>query len=323
MSDHYCASDKLNITLIFMSKKKHNSHLATIGGFAAIFLWSTTVAIARSLSEHMGPVTAAAAVYSISALAALGSFLQHSRRRQVMQLPMRYLIIGGALFVAYMLLIFLAVGWATNRQQVLEVGLLNYLWPALTLMLSLVFLGKRANWGLLPGTILALSGVFLVVTQEGSVSWLSFFRNLMSNPIAYLLAIIAAVCWATYSNLTRLWAGGMKGGAVILFLPITAVFLILLCLFLDEPGKWTRQNVLEVLFLGVSTYIAYTFWDNGMRNGNVVLLASASYFTPLFSTIISCLYLAVVPGIRLWVACGFLIAGSILSWQSISNGSAG
>lgn len=297
-----------------------SQRLATAGGFGAILLWSTTVAVARGLSEHVGPLTAAAAVYSVSGVAALVSLLRCSRRRrQILQLPARYLVGCGALFVGYMLLLFLAVGWAGSRQQVLEVGLLNYLWPALTLVLSLVLLGKKASWVLFPGTLLALAGVFLAVTQGALVSWQSLSRNLASNPAAYSLALAAAVSWAMYSNLTRKWAGGQKEGAVVMFLPITAIVLLLICCFLDEPREWSRRSLAEALFLGVATYVAYALWDNAMRRGNVVMVAAASYLTPFFSTIVSCLYLAVVPGARLWVGCGVLILGSVLSWQSVSN----
>lgn len=58
-----------------------------------------------------------------------------------------------------------------------------------------------------------------------------------------------------------------------------------------------------------------------MRKGNIVLIAAASYLTPLFSTMVTCFYLAVVPGMRLWVGSGVLIVGSVLSWRSISTAS--
>jgi len=300
-----------------------SSRLATAGGFAAIVLWSTTVAFARSLSEQLGPVTAAAAVYSVSAVPALVSLLRSSqRRRGIVGLPARYLVGCGALFVGYMLLLFLAVGWAEGRQQVLEVGLLNYLWPALTLLLSLVLLEKRASWVLFPGTLLAIAGVFLVVTDGSPVSWQSLWRNLASNPAAYSLAVAAAVSWAMYSNLTRRWAGGREEGAVVVFLPTTAIVLVLICCFFDEPRQWSGRAVAESLFLGVATYAAYALWDNAMRRGRVVAVAAGSYLTPLFSTIVSCLYLAVVPGVQLWVGCAVLILGSVVSWQSVSTASA-
>ena len=141
-------------------------------------------------------------------------------------LPLRYVAGCGVLFVAYSLLLFLALGLAKSRKQVLEVGLLNYLWPALTILLSVVLLKKRASRLLFPATLLALSGVFLVLTQGAQVSWQSFARNLAGNPIAYSLGLGAAVSWAFYSVFARRWAGGERKGAVDLFLPATGGVLL-------------------------------------------------------------------------------------------------
>ncbi len=295
-------------------------HLATAKGFAAILLWSTTVAIARSLSESLGAVTASAAVYSIAAVAAVVELLLRSRKRkQIRQLPTQYLVVCGSLFVSYMLLLFLAVGLAANHEQTLEIGLLNYLWPALTILLSLVILGKKASWILIPGTLLALSGVFLVISQGANVSWQSFAHNYGGNPLAYSLAILAAISWALYSTLTNKFAGEQNTGAVAIFLPVTAIVLILICCFVDEPRQWNTQAMIEAVFLGCSTYLAYGLWDGAMRQGNVVLVAAGSYLTPLFSTIVTSFYLAVAPGWSLWLGCAVLILGSVLSWQAVSE----
>jgi len=293
---------------------------ATISGFAAILLWSLTVAVARSLSEKLGPVTAAASVYSVSAcLSGLVLIWSGQRRRQVSKLPPSYLIGCGLLFIAYMLLIFLAVGLAHTRQQVLEVGLLNYLWPSLTILLTVMLLGKTPRLLLLPGTILALAGMFLVLTQGNHISWHSFSSNLAGNPIAYSFGFTAAISWALYSVLTRKWAGGMRTGAIELFLVATAAALLLICYFIEEPRTWNLQSGLEIIILGLATYLAYGFWDTAMRKGNVVLLAAGSYLTPLFSTVVSCIYLAVTPKPILWVGCVMLVAGSLISWYSVKE----
>lgn len=301
-------------------KTVSSSYVSTAGGFGAILLWSTTVAFVRSLSEQLGPVTAAASVYSVSSVAALVSLACSRQRRQhILRLPVKYLVGCGALFVGYMLVLFLSIGWAENRQQALEVGLVNYLWPTLTLVMSLMLLGKKATWILLPGTLLALTGVFMVVTHGETVSWQSLTLNLASNPKAYGLALAAAMFWALYSNLARKWAGDREEGAVVMFLPFTAVVLLLISCFLDEPRQWSLRSLVEALFLGLATYSAYTLWDNAMRKGSIVMIAASSYLIPLLSTIVSCLYLSVVPGTKLWIGCGLLIIGSILSWQSVQS----
>ena len=292
----------------------------TVGGFVAIVLWSTTVAFARSLSEKLGPMTAAAAVYCVSGtIAMIRLLLACGNGQRIRELPLRYVAGCGVLFVSYMLLFFLAVGLAEGRQQVLEVGLLNYLWPPLTILLSVVFLKKRASLLLFPATLLALSGVAFVLMQGIHAPWQSFCRNLARNPIAYSLGLGAAVSWALYSVLARRWAGGEGKGAVNLFLPTTGGILLLVCFFVNEPRAWSPCSFAEAVFLGVATYLAYGLWDTAMRTGNVVLVAAGSYLTPFFSTAVSCVYLTVATQASLWVGCGMLVAGSLLSWLSVSE----
>ncbi len=293
---------------------------ATLGGLVAILLWSGTVALARSAGEAVGPVTAAAAACSVGGVMSLGSLaVSGARRRRVRELPRRYLLGCGALFVANMLLLFLAVGTAANREQTLAVGLLNYLWPPLTVVLSVPLLGLRANRLLGPGLLLALGGLVVVVTAGHGPAWQSLVRTLSTDPLPHLLAVGAALTWALYSTLTRRWAGSREGGAVAVFLPATALVLVLVAGLRDEQRAWSGRGAVEVLVLGLATWAAYTLWDGAMRRGNVVLVAAASYLTPLLSTLVSCLYLAVVPGAQLWLGCGLLVAGSLLSWRALER----
>jgi drug/metabolite transporter (DMT)-like permease len=304
-----------------IEKTDRMPNLATAGGFGAILLWSTTIAVARSLSEQLGPVTAAAAVYGVAGTVSLTRLaVRGANRRQIRQLPRNYLIGCGTLFIAYTLFLYLAIGLAADRQQVLEIGLLNYLWPALTLLLSVALLRKAATLLLFPGTVLAVLGVILVLTHGADVSWRSFVHNVEINPAAYSLGLAAAAAWALYSVLACKWAGGSAAGGVDLFLPATAAVLLLMCLGVHEPRVWSARSIAEAGFLGMATYAAYALWDTAMRTGNLVLVAAGSYMTPLFSTVVSCLYLAIMPGPGLWLGCGMLVAGSLLSWRSVSDG---
>ncbi|NLE76957.1 MAG: aromatic amino acid DMT transporter YddG [Chloroflexi bacterium] len=290
----------------------------TLYGLAAILLWSSTVALARSLSEQLGPLTAAAAVYLLGGLAALGqSRLTGRLRRGLRPLPRRYLLGCGALFVFYMASFYLAIGLAHDHQQTLEIGLVNYLWPALTVLLSLPLLGQKARPTLLPATLLALLGVALVLTQGVGLSWGAVRQNVTGNPTAYVLALGAAVSWALYSTLTRRWAGPDSPGAVPVFLAAAGGAFLLLRLGWVERTVWSSRAAAETLFLALATSLAYGLWDAAMRRGNIILVAACSYFTPLISTLVSCLYLGVLAGPRLWVGAALLAVGSLASWASL------
>ena len=292
----------------------------TLAGFAAILLWSTTVALIRSLSERVGPITAGVAVYAVSGIFCMAQLLRSKTPRdQIWNLPNRYLLGCGGLFVLYMLVVYLGIGLANDRYQVLQVGLLNYLWSALTILFSLFLLKNKGRFLLIPGTLLALAGIFLVLTEGSPISWFSFVGNVASNPAVYILGLTAAISWALYSNLTRLWGERATSSGVILFIPATAIVLFLVRLCIVESGAWSLAAGLEAASLGVATALAYVFWDIAMRKGNLVLVAAFSYFIPLFSTLLSSLYLHVKPGLSLWLGCVLIVLGSLMSWKGVSN----
>ncbi len=291
---------------------------ATAAGFAAIALWSLSVALSRALSEALGPMRAGAFVYALAGALAMGVLVRRpDRRRELAGLPRKYLCGCGALFVAYTVVFYAAIGLARTRQQALEVALLNYLWPALTLLFAVLLLRVPARSTLLPAMALALAGVFLVQTHGTPTPLHTFAANWRAAPLPYALGLLAAVLWGLYSALARKWAGG-RGGGVLVFLPVSAAALLPLALPGGAPHTATGPRVLaEIAALGTASFLGYRFWDTAMRRGRIVLVAAASFLTPLFSTIVSCLYLRVRPGWDLWAGCLLLVAGSFWSWRSV------
>jgi drug/metabolite transporter (DMT)-like permease len=291
---------------------------ATLAGLVAILLWSSTIAVGRRISEQLGPATAGAAVYLTAALLLAPVVL--SKRRagaDAERLSLRYLIGCGALFVTNMVTLFLALGLAADRSQTVEVGLLNYLWPAFTLLFSVWLLDNRASWGLVPGTVLALLGVAVVLTGDGGFSWASLGSNLARHPLVYALGLTAAISWGLYSNLARRWGSGDSTLAVLFFVLATGLAFLGVRLLRAEAGSLSLQVVLEVAFLGTATALAYSLWDVSMRQGEITLVAALSYLTPFFSTVVSSLYLHVGLTKILWLGCGLIILGSFWSWRSI------
>ena len=238
-----------------MQYEAGSTRLSTAGGLLAIVLWSATFALARSVSEQVGSLTAGAAAYLFGGtICLLRLWWSPAPVRRWLKLFRRYVLGCGFLFVLYTALIYLTVGLARDREQLLEIALVNYLWPAATILFSIPLLNKRASLMLVPGTLLALAGVFLVMTQGVRVSWPSFREHLQSNPVAYLLVLIAAIAWALYSNLTRRWSEPDSGGAVELFVPATGIVLLVMRLFSPEPA-WLKTR------LG---------WSNGPRSSTTI-----------------------------------------------------
>ena len=214
---------------------------------------------------------------------------------------------------------YLAVGWASGPQQAIEAGIINYLWTAATVVFSVPLLGKRARPTLAPGACLALAGIVLVMLPQGW-SGAEFLANLRTNALPYALAFVGAIGWGLYSNLSRRWAPPEAPSAVPLFL--IAAGLAMAALWLACPAgpvrPTTARTVGELLFMGVAvTSLGYVFWDIAMRRGNLVLVASLSYLSPLLSALMAAFYLGVRPGPGLWAGCGLIVAGAAVCRFSV------
>lgn len=304
-----------------MKNYSSQENFSTILGILAIIFWGTTIAFSRSLTEQLGPLTAASRIYLLSGIwGCIYLLLKPGEFKKAFQLPIPYLIVCGALFVFYTVCLYLAVGLALNREQVIEVSIINYLWPGLTLIFSLPILHKKWKISLVPGIFLAFSGFYLATVQSGMFSWEIFTENFTENYFPYLLALLAAFSWGLYSNLVRYWAGNVNGGAVPLFLLSTGLVLTGISFVFPEKSCWTARAVIELMYMSIfPTFLAYFFWDMAMRKGNIILIASLSYFVPLLSIIISSLYLQININPSMWIACGLVISGAIICKFSISN----
>jgi drug/metabolite transporter (DMT)-like permease len=214
--------------------------------------------------------------------------------------------------------LYLAIGACVERGQVLVVALVNYLWPVLTVALSVPVLGRRAGKALPLGCLIAVAGTAAAMLGGGEAAgsdpafWLSPL-----GVFALAMALVAALSWGLYSNLARLW-GSPEQGAVPLFVLATALGLGVLRLLRPEASHWTLKGVLELCALGVASLMAaYALWDWGMRRGEHALLSVCSYFVPVASTAISSVYLGVRPGAHVLVGCVLVAAGAIVSRWSL------
>jgi len=295
--------------------------LPSVGGVGAIVLWSATVGLSRIVVEPLGAMTAGAAIYLLAGgLGCAGLLARATARRKVARLPRRYLLGCGGLFVVYTVCLYGAVGLAGGREQVLEVGVINYLWPGLTLVLSVPILHKRAHPALALAAILGFAGVVLATWPADGDGAADLAAHLRAGAWPYLLALAGAVTWALYSNLSRRWAGQAQGQAVPLFLLATGAVMAALRVALGGGTQWSPGLVAPLLFLAVGpALLAYVLWDTAMRRGNVTLVASAAYATPILSTALSCALIGVVPGAGLWIACALVAGGAVLCKLSIRS----
>lgn len=295
------------------------SAACTLGGFAAVVLWASTIAFVRSLGEAVGPLRSAALVYLLGGAVSTLWLAGRGGLRAAFRLPPRYLMGCGLLFVSYGVMLYMAVGLASTREIVPEITLINYLWPSLVVVFSVPVLRARARWTLWPGAVLSFAGIAAAGAAVHGLSWAALMRHARSDALPYGLALGAALTWALYSNLSRRWAENRNENAVPLFLLATG--LVLLPAGLLRPGLPARWSAVVLLELGYMvlfpTVLAYTLWDIAMRQGRFATVAAFAYATPILSLVISVARLRIGLTADAWVGAAMLLVGAVVCRFSI------
>ncbi|MBB1314243.1 MULTISPECIES: aromatic amino acid DMT transporter YddG [Aliivibrio] len=287
----------------------NTSYKYTIAGCSAILLWSLIVGLIRNVTEQLGPIGGAAMIYSVSSIFLV---LVIGAPRLTLFSP-KYLLIGGGMFVSYEMCLSLALGMAHSRTQAVEMSIINYLWPSLTVLFAVVASRKPVNKILYPAIALSFFGVAWTLSGDGGLSISQLLANAATNPVSYTLAFVGAFIWAAYCNVTKKLANGKN--AITWFFIATALSLWIKYLLSDEGSLvFTGGVMIDLLLAGIVMGSGYALWNIGIIGGNMVLLATFSYFTPVLSTFFSAWILDIELTVQFWQGVTMVTVASLLCW---------
>lgn len=282
-------------------------------GLSSILIWASLVGIVKLVTEVLSAVQGVVLIYTFSTV----FIVAVTGLPQVSKMSKTYLLGCGALFVAYEILFLVSIALSQNRDQVMVIAMINYLWPPLMIVFSIIAKQLNYHWCVGIGFLLAILGLLLVVNPD-ILNPDRFNLILEQNPIAYIFAFVGAFLWPIYSILTKKYAQGQNG--VPLFFMVSVILLWLVHSVLNEPFILpSLQLWLAVAVLGGLIGIAYSNWNQSMQFGNMKILILATYFMPILSTIMSMLILGVYPQLSFWVGTGLVSLGAIICWRSTSS----
>ncbi len=269
---------------------------ATLIGSVSVVLWGTLALLTKLTGGHIPEFQLMAMTFGVAFLLMCGRWrIQgHSGVQFIKQSPLAWCIGIAGLF-GYHLAYFKAMTLA----PAVEVSLIAYLWPLFIVLLSSLLPGETLRRQHILGTVLALTGCWLLVARNSDGFAWAYLDG-------YLIAFSCALIWSSYSVLSRV-VRSVPTDAVGWFCGMTAL-LALVCHLLWETTVWP-VNALQwvgVIGLGIGPVgIAFFTWDYGVKHGNIQLLGTLAYSAPLISTL-----LLVLAGFG--EATGALIAASIL-----------
>lgn len=285
---------------------------ATLVGLCAIILWSLIVGLIKGVSESFGAILGAASIYSIASLFLLFTV----GWTPLKNFPKKYLVYGPIFFVTYELCLSLSIGYTTTSRQAIEVGMVNYLWPTLTMTSMIIFTKTKTNWLIAPGIVLSMAGIIWVLGGDEGLDISQMMTNISSNPLSYGMALLGALIWSAYCVVTARMAKGING--ITFFFMLVALSLWIKYFFsgIQPEVKITLSSISYLVFASSAMGFGYAAWNLGILKGNSTLLAGASYFTPVLSSLFSSIILATSLGISFWQGTLMVCTGSILCWLS-------
>ena len=287
----------------------------TVIGMMALLLWAFLSSLLRTVSNDFGTTGGTALVYSC----AFVLLLMFKPPNRALLANWKYLLISGSLFVFYEAAFALAIGMAASDLQSIEVTMVNYLWPTLSVLLAALMRSRetgRPIWRILPGCLIATTGIVLTVGSDQGIAWSAMLHELTEHPLPYALAFLCAVAWSVYTNVTPLLAG--DDDATSLFIGVVA--LALWVIHFATGSHWAVGGNAAPTFgamvalAGAAVVIAagYASWNYGMVHGNLTTLTAASYATPVLSAGVSAVVLSVMPSAWFWLGVVLVATGSAL-----------
>lgn len=268
---------------------------ATLTGIAAIVSWGALGLLGKLVAD-VPPLVVMAVCFL---LAGAGGVVLCRVQGKAPAFS-RPVLVSAGFITAYHLIYLTAFAYA----PAIEVTLLNYLWPALFIIIGNLFFRLGSGARGFAGAGLGFAGVGLLIGPNAA------FALSPGTVTGYGLAILAAAIWAGYSNIRRTAVGDVIPA-------LTAICLIsgLLCLAgAALTGALTRGLTgREMLWIGLLAVGpaggAFFAWDYGIRHGNAALLSVLSFAAPLLSTAMLIAAGFAAPSWPILMAAGLIAAG--------------
>ena len=255
-----------------LSKKAHGIFYVAL----CIFLWSmipTFAKLSQSRLDHHQYLFYSSVVSFLSLLA-VATYRQ--RTHELLKYSAKtYLALLGLGFLDFLFYLLLYFGY--ERDNGLEVLVMQYTWPIFIVLLSLFILKERLGFAKIVSLILGFSGVAIVITK-GDLEQVDF-----GNIGVIITVLIGAFSFALFSVLSKKVSINLTNAVSVYF--FTAV--VYSFISMETFSSFTFPTANEWLFIAVNGVflngISYLFWIKALQNADASFVAPFIFITPVLS----------------------------------------
>ena len=276
------------------------SRTATATGAIAILLWST-LALFTAMSGRVPPFQLVGMTFVIGGVLVLAIAAMRGRLHLARPTPASFLLglygpFGDtALYYA-----------AVKTAPAAEANLIHYLWPLLIVLFAALLPGGGLKLRHLVGALIGLAATALLISGSlGSGAGIQ---------LGHVLAALGAFVWASYSVLSRRFAGVPSESLAITMLGCAIPAFA--CHLAFETTLWAPSAVEwgGVFGLGLGSIgLAFICWDIGRKKGDVAFLGVASYAAPVLSTVVLVIAGYAAASWLLAISCVLIVVGALVA----------
>jgi drug/metabolite transporter (DMT)-like permease len=276
---------------------------ATLIGATAILMWSTLAAMTAYVAA-IPPFQLTAMALTIASVMVMGKWAATGESvRRFMAFPWSVYAIGVMGIFGFHFFYFMGFRLA----PAVEANLIVYFWPLLIVVMSALLPGERLRWWHGAGTAMAIAGTILLVTSGGESAGFQW-----AYALGYASAFGAALCWSTYSILSRRMED-VPTDVVGVFCMYSAILAWAAHHFLESWVQPVGGQWWAILAMGLGPIgAAFFVWDHGVKRGNVRTLGTAAYGTPLLSTLLLIVFGLADATYAIAVACLLIVGGACI-----------
>lgn len=252
----------------------------------ATLTWATNMVLGRWLRDDVGPLTLAAARFSIAAVIyALLLQRQPPEERRLGRDRWWLLAMGIAGVTLFAPTLYLGLRFTTT----VNATLINGLGPLITGILAALLIREPMTRRQMVGAAVALVGVVVLISGGSLLFWQSVGSN-----VGDLIMLAAVTLWGLYSVLSRRITyrrSALSATAFSAFLGLPLLLLAAVWEIRALPVNAGPQLLLAMLYIGIApTVIGFLAWNEGVRrlgsSGAMVFYNTLPLYGALLGTLL-------------------------------------
>ena len=266
-----------------------------------ILLWGTAGVCTKLLCETLTSMQILSASVFFASLSLIFVSIFQKKSRIIKEYKakdyLKFLIFG---FIGIFLYTYL-FNTAVLLLPVQEAFVINYLWPIMVMVFSVIILKDKFNIYKLIALLISFFGVIVIATK-GNIFSMNF-----ANLNGVLMDVLGAVCCGLFFVLVK--KNNYDNTTSMMFYYIFAFLISAIYLKFNFPVISTKELLL-LIWLGAFTKgISYITWGLAIKSEDSAKLANFAFITPVISTILSVLLLKEKLYLYFVVGLIFIISG--------------